>query len=54
MYVKCEVVLEPDIQVLIAAEKAVQLPAPVRKEQKLIKPTLIDLGPFSYAVCMGK
>lgn len=43
-----------NIQVLMAAEKAVQLPAPVRKEQKLIRPTPITCGPLLYAVCIGK
>jgi len=43
-----------NVEVLIAAEKAVQLPVPVRKDRKLRVATLIDPGPLSYAVCMGK
>lgn len=31
----------------MAAEKAVQLPAPVKKEQKLMVPMLMYPGPFS-------
>lgn len=35
--------------VLMAPEKAVQLPAPVRKEQKLNRATLVEPGPARYA-----